>query len=124
MSSTASRVFLIAFALLLAGVVRGGNEDGTGEEVSQPETESRVKNALAKRLEVDVAAVAIVKTESRTWPDQFLGCMARRGLTDSFPVEGYRVELAVGERHYVYHTDRKGRFIPCDKPKKPLGPIQ
>ena len=123
MSSTASRLFLIAFALLLAGVVRGGKEDGTGE-VSQPETESRVKNALAKRLNVDVDAVAIVKTEPRTWPDQLIGCMARRGLTDSFPVEGYRVELAVGERRYVYHTDRKGRFIPCDKPKKPLGPIQ
>jgi hypothetical protein len=32
--------------LLLAGVVRGGNEDGTVEDLSQPETESRVSFVL------------------------------------------------------------------------------
>ena len=117
----------LVFVIAVGSVLPAHARDDAGEpaaEVSQGDTESRVTDALAERLDVPASTVAVVKTEERTWPDRFLGCFARRGLTDSTPVAGYRIELEANDRVYVYHTDRAGRFIPCDKPKKPLGPIQ
>jgi hypothetical protein len=45
-------------------------------------------------------------------------------VLDPTPVPGFRLLLAHGERHYVYHADRDGRIVPCDRPARPIDRIQ
>jgi hypothetical protein len=116
---------LVLSLAMAAPVTVGFAEEGPAEgEIPKAETESRVKDALAKRLDVEASDIRVVESEERTWPSDLLGCHARRGFGDPRPVPGYRIVLGVGEKSYVYHTDRKGRFIPCDRPRKPLDRIQ
>jgi hypothetical protein len=93
--------------------------------LSRAEAETRVKQDLATRLKVEAADIAVVETVEREWPDEGLGCRSRKGLAEPVPggVPGYEVTLAHADLKFVYHTDRKGRFVRCDKPPKPLDRI-
>jgi len=91
--------------------------------LSRTESEGKVRTELAGKMGVAKETVRVVESEDRTWPDERLGCGRRRGFGDPLPVAGYRIVLGIGERRYVYHTDRSGRFVRCEPPRKPIGPI-
>jgi hypothetical protein len=91
--------------------------------LSRTESEAKVRTELAGKMGVAEETVRVVESEDRTWPDERLGCGPRRGFGDPLPVAGYRIVLGIGERRYVYHTDRSGRFVRCEPPPKPIGPI-
>jgi hypothetical protein len=86
--------------------------------------EERVKADLARRQDAKAEAIGVVEFAERTWPDGRLGCAGRRMAGDPVPVPGFRVVLSLAERRYVYHADREGRFVPCDRPPKPIDRIQ
>jgi hypothetical protein len=69
-------------------------------------------------------SVRVVEIQERTWPDAGLGCGSRRQLDEPLPVRGFRVVLSADDRQHAYHTDRSGRFVRCDRPSRPLGPIE
>ena len=93
-----------------------------GKPLSRAETETRVRKDLAARLKVEAPQVGVVEASDRTWPDEGLGCVARKGLREPTPVPGFAFTLVHAGRTFVYHTDRSGRFVRCD-PKKPIDPI-
>jgi len=110
--------------VVLATAVLGTAEGPQDPDRSRARAEARVKADLALRKEAAPDAVRVVEVSERTWPDERLGCLGRRGTLDPVPVPGYRIVLALGDRRYVYHADREGRFVPCDRPPKPINPIR
>jgi hypothetical protein len=93
-------------------------------ELTQPETELRVKAETARRLGVRADDVRVVESEARTWPDAGLGCNARRGVLEPMPVRGFRITAEANGRRVVYHTDRYGRLLRCSTPAKPIDRIK
>jgi len=94
------------------------------QDKSRARAEAQVKADLARRKDAAPEAVSVVEVAERTWPDERLGCLGRQGVLDPVPVPGYRIVLALGDKRYVYHADREGRFVPCDRPPKPIDPIR
>ncbi len=110
--------------VVLATAVLGTAEEPQDPDRSRARAEAQVKADLARRKDAAPDAVSVVEVAERTWPDERLGCLGHRGTLDPVPVPGYRIVLALGERRYVYHADREGRFVPCDRPSKPINPIR
>jgi hypothetical protein len=94
-----------------------------GRELTRTETESRARQDLTVRLAVPARDVHIVASDARAWPDQRLGCGARRGVEEPAPVPGYRIVLEADGRRYTYHTDLAGRIMRCEAPVKRFLPI-
>jgi hypothetical protein len=94
--------------------------------LSRADVETRVKQDLAAKLKIEESEIEVVEAVDREWPDDNLGCPGRKGLRESVPgvVPGYELTLAHGEKRFVYHTDRRGRFVRCDKSSKPLDRIR
>jgi hypothetical protein len=110
--------------VVLATAVFGTAEKPQDPDTSRARVEARVKADLALRKDAAPDAVRVVEVSERTWPDERLGCLGRRATLDPVPVPGYRIVLALGDRRYVYHADHEGRFVPCDRPPKPINPIR
>ena len=108
----------------LTAATLGTAEDPKDPDRSRARAEAQVKADLARRQDAAPEAVRVVEFAERSWPDDRLGCAGRRGTLDPVPVAGYRIVLALGDRRYVYHADREGRFLPCDRPAKPIDPIR
>jgi hypothetical protein len=89
---------------------------------SRAAMEALVKEHLAARLKVPVDQIAVVEAADRWWPDEGLGCEARKGLHEPMPVPGFAFTLAHSGTRHVYHTDRSGHFRRCPV-RKPLGRI-
>ena len=94
--------------------------------LSRADAETRVKQDLAAKLKVEETEIEVVEAVDREWPDDSLGCPGRKGLRETIPVvvPGYEITLAHGGKKCVYHTDRRGRFVRCDKSSKPLDRIR
>src|SRR5688572_33316118 len=93
-------------------------------ELTQQETELRVKADVSRRLDVPAQDVRVVESAGRTWPDAGLGCNARRGVLPESRTPGFRIIVEAGTRRLTYHTDKRGRLLRCATPAKPLDPIK
>ena len=93
-------------------------------ELSQQETELRVKADVSRRLGVPAQDVRVIESAERTWLDAGLGCNARRGVLPESRTAGFRIIVEAGTRRLTYHTDRRGRLLRCANPGKPLDPIK
>ncbi len=113
---------LFLWAVLAA--VPGTAEDPQDQDKSRARAEERVKADLARRKDAAPEAIRVIEVAERTWPDERLGCLGRQMAADPVPVPGYRIVLVCEDRRYVYHADREGRFVPCDRPPKPIDRIK
>ena len=87
-------VTLAAFGTAaLAAQERAQEKRADSKELTQAETELRVKNDMARRLSVRPEEVRIAESSPRIWPDAGLGCNARRGLFELMDVPGSRSSL-------------------------------
>jgi hypothetical protein len=97
-------------------------------ELTQVETERRVKDDMARRVRLRAEDVRIVESGARVWPDAGLGCIARRGVFEESReptrVPGFEIVAEAGGRRFVYHTDRRGQLLRCSTPRKPIDRIQ
>ena len=118
---------LVVVLLVAPGPRLAGAQDAPSpaprRELSKSETEALVRRDLAARLRIAATVPRLVESSGRTWPDRHLGCMVRRGLEESAPVPGYRFVMEVDGQRVTYHTDRAGRLVRCETPKKPFDPI-
>ena len=114
-------ITIIGLAASTNGVARGTPMQER-KALSRAEMEVLVKENLAARLKVAVDQIDVVDAAERTWPDDGLGCSARKGFSEPIPVPGFAFTLAHSSARYVYHTDRSGQFRRCP-PRKPVGPI-
>lgn len=114
---------LFLWGALAAGVVATAQEAPDPSQ-ARARAEAQVKADLCRRKDAAPDAISVVEVAERTWPDERLGCGDRRTVADAVAVAGYRIVLSLDDRRYVYHADRVGRFVSCDRPPKPLGPIR
>jgi hypothetical protein len=105
---------------LAASALAGGREPLDG----RARAEAQATADLARRLGEAPRSIEVVELAERTWPDGRLGCHGRRMAHDPLPVPGFRMILALGEHRFVYHADRAGRVVACDRPGKPIDPIR
>lgn len=99
-----------------------GQDSKPAVELTQTQTELKVREDVARRLRLQVEDVRVVESAPRTWPDRGLGCTARRGVFEPMDVPGFLVVAEAGTRRFVYHTDRFGRLVRCPSTTRPLGP--
>jgi len=116
-------IHLLLIAMCALGSSYHGGADKAKAEMSQADTEKLVKADLAKRLKLPEESLKVVEVSQRTWPDQLLGCRARRGVQEPTPVPGYLFVLEAAGMRHTYHADRQGHMARCDAPPKPLAPI-
>jgi hypothetical protein len=71
---------------------------------------------LVDQTGVNPEDVRLLSLDAFTWQDSSWGCLAREndGVTDTVVTPGYRVVYGVGQRVYVYHTNRRAGFFVCD----------
>lgn len=81
--------------------------------MSQQEMEVRVRIDVARRLRVAFENVRVLQVAERTWPDERLGCSARKGAVDPDPTPGFRIVVRAKAARLIYHTDRAGRVLRC-----------
>src|SRR5262249_23485400 len=112
-----SRALLVLF--LLVPLARAEGEP-SAQTRSLAETEALAREDLARSLRVDPADIQLVRSSPRTWPDETLGCAARKGLAEPRPLAGYEVVLGHEEERYTYRADRQGHLRRCEKPAKPI----
>jgi hypothetical protein len=93
------------------------------DDLSLADMETAVKADLAALLGIPIEHIGTTEAVAVSWPDQGLGCGARKGLFQAVPVPGYRIALSYGNDAFRYHTDRRGRFVRCLESGKPIGPI-
>jgi hypothetical protein len=115
----------VATIAMTAWVVGSQPEAPPPALLTKAEVETRVRAHAAKQRHVEPAAVVLVHTEARVWPDRWLGCgVARKGVEERpAAVEGYVVTVSVDGESLVYHADRTGRIVRCSPVKKGLDRI-
>lgn len=69
------------------------------------------REALAKQLQIEPAAVQVISVEEVQWPDGCLGVRTLGVFCIQVIVPGYRVVLEANGRRYTYHTDLEGRQV-------------
>ena len=74
------------------------------------------RQALAKELGVDAAAIRVAQIEEVEWRDSSLGCPKPGMNYLQVITPGYRVVLEAQGRRYEYHTDTGKRVVRCDMP--------
>ncbi len=76
---------------------------------------------LATRLNTNVEDISVMSAEGILWPDAALGCPLPDKVYAQGRVPGFRIQLGVGGKVYVYHTDRTGKIVFCPeiKPDEP-----
>ncbi len=91
------------------------------ELMSQQEMEVRVRIDAARRLRVAFEHVRVLEVAGQTWPDERLGCNARKGAVDPHPTPGFRIVARAKASRLTYHTDRAGRVLRCAVPARRPG---
>jgi hypothetical protein len=91
--------------------------------MSQQEMEVRVRIDASRKLGVAFDKVRVLQVAERTWPDERLGCSARKPVADPAPIPGFRIVARTKATRLTYHTDRTGRVLRCAVPAKKAKPI-
>jgi len=88
------------------------------EPMSRQEMEVRVRIDASRNLHVAFNEVRVLQVSERTWPDERLGCSARKRPVDPAPTPGFRIVARAKATRLTYHTDRAGRVLRCAAPAK------
>jgi hypothetical protein len=97
------------------------NTPEASDMTSMPPDEDKLvnlaKQALADRLKIDPAQIALVKTMEITWPTISAGCSSNAGqILSKGRVYGYRVWLEANGVEYLFHAGEGGQVFPCTEP--------
>jgi hypothetical protein len=94
------------------------------ELMSQQEMEVRVRIDASRKLGVAFDKVRVLQVAEQTWPDERLGCSARKLAVDPVSTPGFRIVATAKTTRLTYHTDRRaGRVLRCAVPAKRSKPI-
>lgn len=74
---------------------------------------AKILDHLAEQQDTERETIDVVRGEAVTWNDGALGCPQPGQMYTQALVEGYHVELKLGERVYDYRASRRGRFLLC-----------
>ncbi|MDH4064196.1 MAG: hypothetical protein OEW19_07325 [Acidobacteriota bacterium] len=120
------QLILWTFAVLGGLVVCAAAQEPpvtTPKTYTRAETLVLVTKDAASQEAVTTDHVRVVEEHDRVWPDDDLGCVARKGLLEPSSIPGYAFVLDVDGRRFEYHADRAGRFKRCPPAKPRTRPI-
>lgn len=83
----------------------------------EPGIESQVEEAmvdLARRLDISVGLIQVLRAESITWPDTSLGCPQPGVQTIQTPQDGVRIVLYALGASYEYHSGDGETLFLCE----------
>jgi hypothetical protein len=86
-------------------------------ETMDPKTKTLAELAishLSEHLKIPKSGVTLISIKPTDWPDTSLGCPQPRMMYAQVITPGFRIVLKVGEKKYVYHTDRESRVVLCE----------
>jgi hypothetical protein len=87
---------------------------GQPELINAPQVQ-QAKEDLAKRLEMETAAIEVVRVEAVVWPDTSMGC-PRPGMRYlQVPQDGLLIVLQAGDKQYEYHSGGVRPPFLCEK---------
>jgi hypothetical protein len=89
-------------------------------EPSEPAQKALVAQArehLARRLSIELDAIAFVKLKEVVWPDRSLGCPRPGMLYPQVPQDGSLIVLRAAGRSYAYHAGSSRAPFLCPNPK-------
>jgi hypothetical protein len=69
---------------------------------------------LATRLQVDPAAITVLRAQEVVWNDGSLGCPKPGAFYTQALVTGYHVILQVEAQDYDYRASERGYFFLCE----------
>jgi hypothetical protein len=100
---------LVILLFLISGCVKTkpnvtDNRSGVPESVPVVDI---AKNDLAKRLNISIDQVHVVKIENVDWPDSSLGYPEKGMMYAQVITPGFRIILKAGDRLYEYHSDNR-----------------
>jgi hypothetical protein len=78
---------------------------------AEPPAVQAAQTTLAQQLQVDAAAITVVKVEAMEWPDACLGAATAEEMCGQVITPGYLVTLAVDGTEYRYHTNENGSMV-------------
>ncbi len=95
-------------------------------ETQKPAVVERLNDRVAKAVIADVSKRTGIPTEKlkitqysrQTWPNGCLGLSKPDEICTQALVEGWRVVVAGNNRRWVYRSDRNGRILRLESPKK------
>jgi hypothetical protein len=104
------------FALYTSMAPGGTRIKAQPELMSQQEMEVRVRIDAARRHRVAFENVRVLQVTEQRWPDERLGCSARKLAADPVSTPGFRIVARAKATRMTYHTDRTGRVLRCAVP--------
>jgi hypothetical protein len=82
-----------------------GRESKAGPPPTVLELVQKARADLERRLGEEARRARLVAVRRTTWPDTSLGCPRPDGVYAQVRTDGYRLELELDARRYVYHSD-------------------
>lgn len=82
----------------------------------------KAKADLAQRLSLDSSSIALIEFRSVVWPDGSLGCPEPGMAYIQVLIEGYFIQLGVGERVFHYHGAQNGEPFLCESSEEFVPP--
>jgi hypothetical protein len=84
------------------------------------------RQQLAAYLSISPETIEVVAVEAVLWSDGSLDCPLPGFAYTQAAVEGYRIDLSVGDRLFTFHADDRGRVILCQdgQPILPDMPVE
>ena len=74
---------------------------------------AKILDHLAEQQDTERETIDVVRGEAVTWNDGALGCPQPGQMYTQALVEGYHVELKLGDRVYDYRASHGGQFLRC-----------
>ncbi len=68
---------------------------------------------VGQELDLPVRRVRLVDIRPVIWTDSSMGCPRAGQTYTDITIDGYRIEVAVGDTSYIFHTDAD-RLVACD----------
>lgn len=80
----------------------------------------QAKGDLAKRLDVPIEDVELIKYEPVVWSDASLGCPKPGMVYAQVVSPGYLVVLKADDQEYEYHAGKGAEVFYCENPTPPV----
>ena len=79
-----------------------------------------MRQDLARRLDIDISEIAVVRVEEVTWPDAGLGCPDPGFGYAQVLTPGFLAILETGGEEYTYHAANARNFVLCGADGAPV----
>lgn len=84
----------------------------------------RVRDHLARRIDVPPDELTVRRAEARVWPDGAMDCPQPGMNYTSAPVDGYWIVFEHQGRDYDYRVSRSGLMVMCEAMAIPDPPVR